>query len=84
MIAGSNAVGGGGRGGGVVENSEFFFSMICYIGFGTSQTNNSKKENYDQALTHLVSASLVLQTTISLQVFNHTLSLCTYYIAFLQ
>ena len=48
----------------VFENSEF--STICYIGSGTSQTNDSKKENYDQALIHLVSTSLVLQTTISL------------------
>ena len=41
--------------------------MTYYIGSGTSKTNDSKKENYDQALTQLVSASLVLQITISLQ-----------------
>ena len=51
----------------VFENSEF--SVMCYIGSGTSQTNDSKKEKYDQALTHLVSTSVVLQTTITLQVF---------------
>ena len=44
----------------VFKNNEFFFSIICYIGSGTSQTNDSKKEIYDKALTHLVSASLVL------------------------
>ena len=67
----------------VFENSEFYFSMICYIGSGTSQTSDLKKENYDQALTHLVSTSLVLQTTISLQVFLDVSLLYTHYIAFL-
>ena len=67
----------------VFENSEFFFSMICYIGSGTSQTNDSKKENYDQALIHLVPASLVLQTTICVQVFLDVSSLYAHYIAFL-
>ena len=64
------------------ENSEFLFSMIYYIESGTSQTNDSKKENYHQALTHLFSDSLVLQTTISLQVFLDVLLLYTHYIAF--
>ena len=74
LNAGSNTVDG-------FENSEFFFS-ICYIGSGTSQTNDLKKANYDQALTHLVSAFLVLLTTISLQVFFDVSSLYTHYIAF--
>ena len=63
----------------VFENSEFFFSMISYIGSGTSQTSDLKKENFDQALTHLVSASLVLQTIISLQDVVDLSSLYTYY-----
>ena len=67
----------------VFKNSESFFSVIFYIGSGTSQTNDSKKGNYDQALTHLASASLALQTTISLQVFVDVSSLYTHYIAFL-
>ena len=58
--------------------------MTCYIGSGTSTTNDSKKENYDQALTQLVSASLVLQITISLQVFLDASSLYTHYMAFLS
>ena len=65
------------------ENSEFFFSVIWYIGSGTSETNDLEKENYDQALTHLESASLVLKTTISLQVFLDVSLLCTHDIAFL-
>ena len=63
----------------VFENSEFFFSVICCIGSGTSQTNDSRKESYDQALTHLLSASFVLQTTIYLQVFLDISLLYTHY-----
>ena len=66
----------------VFGNSDFFFLVICYIGSGTSQINDPKKENYDQAPTHLVHASLFLQTTISLQVFLDASSLYTHYIAF--
>ena len=67
----------------VFENSESFFSVICYIGSGTPKINDLKKENYDLVLTHLVSASPVLKTAISLQVFLDVSSLYIYYIAFL-
>ena len=53
--------------------------LYCF-GSRTSQTNDLKKENYDQALTYLGSASLILQTTISLKVVS---LLYTYYKAFL-
>ena len=60
----------------VFESGGFCFSMIFYNGSRTSQTNDSKKKKKKkkkkkniQALTHLASASLALQTTISLQVF---------------
>ena len=67
----------------VFEKSEFFFSVICYIGSGTPQNSDLKKENYDLVLTHLVSASPVLKTAISLQVFLDISSLYILYIAFL-
>ena len=67
----------------VFKNSEFFFSVISYIGYGTSQTSDSKKEIYDHVLTHIVSASLALQTTILLQVFLDVSLLYNHYIAFL-
>ena len=62
----------------------FSSRMISYIGSETSQTNDSKRENHDQTLTHPVSASLAIQTTISLQVFLDVSLLYTYYIAFLS
>ena len=57
--------------------------LLYYFGSRTSQTNDLKKENYDQALTYLGSASLILQTTISLKVFLDVSLLYTYYKAFL-
>ena len=66
----------------VFGNNDFFFSVICHIGSGTSQINNSRKENCNQAPTHLESASLFLQFTISLQVFLDASTLYTRYIAF--
>ena len=66
----------------VWEQWVFLLNDILYR-FWNSKTNDSKKENYDQALIQLVAASLVLQITISLQVFLDVSSLYTHYMAFL-